>query len=141
MQTYQLQHCTSSKLERRSQQTYRIRGRAAALAAALLRCTHVAELTAALIPVCTAVLTAAFTAALKAAFITVSTAVLQTAPHLAQRVPREAVVGEDAAQVGVVGEEDAEHVPRLTLKPVGGRVHLRAVLEGGDAVQVHFGLM
>ena len=40
---------------------------------------------------------------------------------LAQRMPLEAVVGEDAAQVRMVGEEDAVQVPGLALEPAGGR--------------------
>ena len=38
---------------------------------------------------------------------------------LAQRVPLEAVVGEDAAQVRVAGEQDAVEVVGLALEPVG----------------------
>ena len=34
-------------------------------------------------------------------------------------VPLEAVVCEDATEVGVISEEDTEHVPQLTLVPVG----------------------
>jgi hypothetical protein len=34
----------------------------------------------------------------------------------------EAVVGEDAAQVGMIGKEDAEEVPGLALEPAGGAV-------------------
>ena len=37
---------------------------------------------------------------------------------LAQRMALEAVVGEDAAQIGMVGEEDAVHVEGLALEPV-----------------------
>src|SRR3546814_11034002 len=36
----------------------------------------------------------------------------------------EAIVGEDAAQIGMVREEDAEHVPHLALQPDGGGEHL-----------------
>lgn len=46
---------------------------------------------------------------------------------LAQRVALEAVVGHDAAEVGVAGEEDAVQVIHLALVPVG------AVVEAGDA--------
>jgi hypothetical protein len=38
---------------------------------------------------------------------------------LAQRMPLEAVVGEDAAQVRMAGEQDAVHVVGLALEPVG----------------------
>ena len=38
---------------------------------------------------------------------------------LAQRVPLELLVHEDAAQVGMPVEADAEHVPDLALGPVG----------------------
>ena len=38
---------------------------------------------------------------------------------LAQRIALEAVVGEDAAQVGVAGEQDAVEVVGLALEPVG----------------------
>ena len=40
---------------------------------------------------------------------------------LAQRMAVEAVVGEDAAQVRVAGEEDAVEVVGLALEPVGAR--------------------
>ena len=43
----------------------------------------------------------------------------------------EPIVGEDAAQVGVVIEEDAEHVPHLALEPVGGG---ELGYDGGDAL-------
>src|SRR3546814_3127172 len=36
---------------------------------------------------------------------------------LAQGMALEAIVGEDAAQIGMVREEDAEHVPHLALQP------------------------
>src|SRR5690242_1061258 len=39
---------------------------------------------------------------------------------LAERVADEAVVGEDAAQVRVAVEQDAEHVEGLALEPGGG---------------------
>src|SRR5512139_3919217 len=38
---------------------------------------------------------------------------------LAERVPDEAVIGEDAAQVRVAAEQNAEQVERLALEPVG----------------------
>jgi hypothetical protein len=38
---------------------------------------------------------------------------------LAQRMTFEAVIGQDAAQVGIVGEIDPEQVPSLTLPPAG----------------------
>jgi hypothetical protein len=40
---------------------------------------------------------------------------------LAQRMPLEAVIGQDAAQIGLAGEEDAEQVPGLALPPGGDR--------------------
>ena len=40
---------------------------------------------------------------------------------LAERMADEAVVGEDAAQVRVAAEQDAEQVERLALEPVGAR--------------------
>jgi hypothetical protein len=40
---------------------------------------------------------------------------------LAERVADEAVVGQDAAQVGMTVEQDAEEVEGLTLEPVGAR--------------------
>ncbi len=39
---------------------------------------------------------------------------------LAQRMALEAVVGEDAAQIGMVGEIDAVEIPGLALEPAGG---------------------
>ena len=39
---------------------------------------------------------------------------------LAQRMPLEAVIGEDAAQIGMIGEKDAEEIPGLALEPAGG---------------------
>ena len=39
---------------------------------------------------------------------------------LAQRMPLEAVIGQDAAQIGMVGEIDAEQIPGLALEPAGG---------------------
>jgi len=42
---------------------------------------------------------------------------------LAERVPHEAVVGEDAAQVRVAAEDDAVEVERLALVPVGRGPH------------------
>ena len=41
---------------------------------------------------------------------------------LAQRMPLEAVIGQDAAQIGMVGEIDAEQIPGLALAPAGGAV-------------------
>ena len=38
---------------------------------------------------------------------------------LAQRMALEAVIGQDAAQIRMVGEEDAVQVPGLALEPVG----------------------
>ena len=38
---------------------------------------------------------------------------------LAERVPDEAVVGQDAAQIRVSLEQDAVEIKRLTLEPVG----------------------
>ena len=38
---------------------------------------------------------------------------------LAQRMPLEAVIGQDAAQIGMVAEKDAVHVPGLALEPAG----------------------
>src|SRR5207249_11222137 len=48
---------------------------------------------------------------------------------LAQRVALELRVHEDAPQVGVPGETDAEHVPRLALGPERGLPERR---DGGD---------
>src|SRR6266516_789367 len=42
---------------------------------------------------------------------------------LAQRVPFELRVHEDAAEIGMPGEADAEHVPHLALGPVGALPH------------------
>eukprot|EP00966_Prymnesium_polylepis_P059668 1383871-Prymnesium_polylepis.1 len=50
---------------------------------------------------------------------------------LAQRVALEAVVGQDAPQVGVAREIYAVHVPRLALKPVGAGEEAGG---GGDAL-------
>ena len=44
---------------------------------------------------------------------------------LAQRMALEAVVGEDAAQVGMAGEQDAVEVVGLALEPVGAGKHRR----------------
>ena len=38
---------------------------------------------------------------------------------LAQRMPLETVIGQDAAQIGMAGEEDAEQIPGLALPPAG----------------------
>src|ERR1700761_5286615 len=38
---------------------------------------------------------------------------------LAQRMPFETVIGQDPAQIGIVGEEHAEHVPDFALEPAG----------------------
>src|SRR5262245_40498990 len=38
---------------------------------------------------------------------------------LPQRMARELLVHEEAAQVGMAGEADPEHVPHLALEPVG----------------------
>src|SRR5256886_9214795 len=43
---------------------------------------------------------------------------------LAERVPYKAIVGEDAAQVRVPLEHDAEEVESLSLEPVGRRPHV-----------------
>src|SRR6185436_14677580 len=43
---------------------------------------------------------------------------------LAERMTDETVVGEDAAQVRVSGEQDAEQVERFALEPVGARPDL-----------------
>lgn len=48
----------------------------------------------------------------------------------------EAVVGQDATQIGVVGEEDAVHVPDLSLVPVGRLEHLIARVHGRQLVRV-----
>ena len=40
---------------------------------------------------------------------------------LAQRIALEAIIGEDAAQVGVAGEEHAVHVEHFALEPAGDR--------------------
>ncbi len=40
---------------------------------------------------------------------------------LAERMPFEAVIGEDAAQIGIACEYDAEHVENFALKPSGDR--------------------
>ena len=54
---------------------------------------------------------------------------------LAERVSDEAVVGEDAAQVGVSAEDDSEEVKRLAFKPVGdGPDFAKGVHGGGFAV-------
>jgi hypothetical protein len=50
---------------------------------------------------------------------------------LAQRVPAEAVIGEDAAQVRVAGEQDPEHVVDLALVPAGAGMRGH---DGGDHV-------
>jgi hypothetical protein len=50
---------------------------------------------------------------------------------LAQRVPAEAVIGEDAAQVRVAREQDPEHVVDLALVPAGAGVRGH---DGGDHV-------
>src|SRR5687768_17830887 len=49
---------------------------------------------------------------------------------LAQRVAAEAVPREDAAEVGVADEDDAEHVVDLALHPLG------AGPDAGDAVEL-----
>jgi hypothetical protein len=54
----------------------------------------------------------------------------------ALRVALKAVVGEDAAEVGFVGEEDAVHVPNLTLVPVGRTVNFHRGLDGAQLVGV-----
>ena len=54
---------------------------------------------------------------------------------LAHRMPLEAVIGQDAAQIGIVGEVDAEHVPGLALEPGGGRVQIETI-EGTAVVLV-----
>ena len=38
---------------------------------------------------------------------------------LAQRMTFEAVIGQDAAQIGMIGEINAEQIPRLALEPAG----------------------
>lgn len=50
----------------------------------------------------------------------------------------EAVIGENAAQVGVVGEEHTIHVPNLALVPVGGFVDLVARVNRRQLVGVSF---
>ena len=42
---------------------------------------------------------------------------------LAQRMAFEPVIGEDAAEIGVVGEQDAIQIPGLALEPVGRAEH------------------
>src|SRR6185437_3875824 len=44
---------------------------------------------------------------------------------LAQRMALETVIGEDAAQVGVIGEIDAIEIPSLALEPAGGAEETR----------------
>src|SRR5687768_18483982 len=53
---------------------------------------------------------------------------------LAEGVAAEAVPGEDAAEVGVVEEGDAEHVVDLALRPLGARP------DAGDAVELEAGV-
>jgi len=55
---------------------------------------------------------------------------------LAEGVAFESVVGEDAPEVGVVGEEDAVHVPDLTLVPVGRLVDIEARVDRRQLVCV-----
>ena len=40
---------------------------------------------------------------------------------LSQGMPAKAVVGQNPAQIRVIGKADAEHVENLTFKPVGSR--------------------
>jgi hypothetical protein len=54
-------------------------------------------------------------------------------------VPLEAVVSEDAAQVWVAAEEDAIHVPHLTLKPVGSGVDGHKAGHCSHLVTAHLG--
>src|SRR5205823_3881099 len=56
---------------------------------------------------------------------------------LAHRMAFEAVVGEDAPQIGMAGEIDAVEVPGLALEPAGGAVDAgdrrdEALLVGGE---------
>src|SRR4051794_19560644 len=53
---------------------------------------------------------------------------------LAERVAAEAVPREDAAEVGVAGEDDAEHVVHFPLHPLGPGPH------AGDAVELEAGV-
>lgn len=39
-------------------------------------------------------------------------------------MPLEAVIGQDPPEIWVISEEDAEHVPDLSLVPVGSSKHL-----------------
>jgi uncharacterized protein (UPF0218 family) len=48
----------------------------------------------------------------------------------------ESVVGEDATEVRVVGEEDAVHIPNLTLIPIRSAVHFDRRLDGRQLVSV-----
>ena len=50
---------------------------------------------------------------------------------LAQRVPLEPLVAEDAAQVRVAVDADAEHVPHLALEPVDPFPHRDQRGDGG----------
>src|SRR5829696_8843904 len=52
----------------------------------------------------------------------------------AEGVAAEAIPGEDAAEVGVVEEDDAEHVVDLALHPLG------AGPDAGDAVELQTGV-
>src|SRR3990170_2393724 len=53
---------------------------------------------------------------------------------LAERMTDEAVVGEDAPQVRVPGENDAEQVERLAFEPVGRRPYSRHRIDDGKIV-------
>ena len=55
---------------------------------------------------------------------------------LAERMAGEAVVGEDATQVRVVGEEHAVHVPDLALEPVGALEQAAYGVDGRQLVRV-----
>ncbi len=55
---------------------------------------------------------------------------------LAEGMAGEAVVGQDATQVGMVREEDAVHVPGLALIPVGALEQRRDRLHGRQLVRV-----
>src|SRR6187399_834780 len=50
---------------------------------------------------------------------------------LAERMADEAVVGEDAAQIRVTGEKNAEQVERLALEPVGTRPDVDQRIDDG----------
>src|SRR5208337_1482669 len=56
---------------------------------------------------------------------------------LAHRMAGEAVVGQDAAQVGLAGKHDPEQVPRLALPPRGGGPDLVHRCDRGALVGLH----